>query len=361
MPRSDEPKAGGRRARVTIGDVARQAGVSVTTASVILNGRPTAIPVGEETRRRVLAAGAELDYRPNPFARSLRTGRSRTLGLMVTTIADPVTGEVVEAMDAVARERGYRTVLMLSGMGLSTEAQPPIGEAPGLRFVDGVLLLGFQLLGYAPFPGVAARHRGLVTAIPNNPDLASFSIDVDARSGIQAALRHLLALGHRRFGMIYDSRHLRMRDLRAAFEEFVREAGLSLEPGAVGATESGYYEGGKVATGQLLTLPQPPTAILAANDQLAIGALHAAWQRRVRVPDDLSLVGFGDIRAAQYLAPPLTTVRQPLAEIGRRATETLIDLLDGQREAQGVEDVVLQPELVVRESVGRVRAGDSGG
>lgn len=204
---------------------------------------------------------------------------------------------------------------MLSGMGRSTEGQPAIDEAPGPRFVDGVLLLGFQLLGYAPFPGVAARHRGLVTAIPDNPDLPSFAIDIDARAGAQAAPRRLQELGHRRLAMIYDPRHLRMRDLRAVFEEFVREACLPLEPGAIGAAEAGYYEGGKVATAQLLARPRPPTAIVASNDQLAIGALHAAWRRGVRVPDDLSIVGFGDIRVAQYLAPSLTTVRQPLDNI----------------------------------------------
>lgn len=352
MPRSGD-QAGGRRARVTIGDVARKAGVSVTTASVVLNGRPTPIPVGEETRRRVLEAGAELDYRPNPFARTLRTGRSYTLGLLVTTIADPVTGEVVQAMDAVARERGYRTLLMLSGMGLSTEGQPSIDEAAGLRFVDGALLLGFQLLGFAPFPGVAARHRGLVTAIANNPDLPSFAIDVDARAGAQAALRHLHALGHRHLGMIYDPRHLRMRDLREVFDAFVREADLPTPDGlsgAVGVAEANYYEDGKLATERLLALPQRPTAILAANDQLAIGAIHAAWRRGLRVPDDLSVVGFGDIGVAQYLAPSLTTVRQPLAEMGRRSTEALIDLLDGRADAQHTADLLLQPELIVRDS-----------
>ncbi len=352
MPRSGDPAPELRRSRVTIGDVARQAGVSVTTASVVLGGRPSAITIGEETRQRVLAASAALDYRPNPFARSLRTGRSHTLGLMVTTIADPVTGEVVQAMDAVARERGYRTILMLSGMGLSTEGQPTVDEAAGLRFVDGALLLGFQLLGYAPFPGVAAQHRGLVTAIPNNPALPSFAVDVDARAGARAALRHLRDLGHRRLGMVYDARHLRMRQLRETFEEFVGEAGLPTTPGAVGAAEASYYEDGRVATDALLAMRQPPTALLAANDQLAIGALHAAWRWGLRVPGDLSVVGFGDIGVAQYLAPSLTTVRQPLAEIGRRATEVLIDILEGREDPQPAGDLLLPTELIVRDSSG---------
>ena len=350
MPRSDNQAPSPRRSRATIKDVAREARVSVTTASVALSGRPTAIPVGEETRRRVLAASVALDYRPNPFARSLRTGRSRTLGLMVTTISDPFTGEVVQAMDAVARERGYRTVLMLSGMGLSTEGQPDINEATGLRFVDGVLLLGFQLLGYAPFPSVAACHRGTITAIANDPDLPSFAVDVDGRYGVHTALRHLHSLGHRRLGMVYDPQHLAMRDRRAAFDEFVREAGLPTVPGAVGVSEAGYYEGGKVSAEYLLALPQPPTAILAANDQLAIGAMHAAWRRGLRVPADLSIVGFDDVPVAQYLSPSLTTVRQPMAEMGRRITETLINFLEGERNPPPVEDALLQPELVIRDS-----------
>lgn len=336
--------------RVTIKDVARQAGVSVTTASIVLNGRPTAIPVGEGTRRRVLAAGDALAYRPNLFARSLRTGRSHTLGLLVTTIADPFTGEAAQAMDLVARERGYRTILTLSGMGLSTVGQPDSGEHAGYRFVDGMLLIGFQLVGYAPFPEVAARHRGLVTAIANNPELPSFAVDVDAIAGVRAALGYLHGLGHRRFGMIYDPRHLVMRARQAAFDEFIRDAALPTTPGAVEATEVGYFEGGRVAAERLLALPRPPTAILGANDQMAVGAIHAAWRRGLRVPHDLSVVGFDDIPVAGYLAPALTTVRQPIAEMGRRTTATLIDLLEGQRGSSPIGDLLLQPELVIRDS-----------
>lgn len=350
MRSTGEPAPEPRLSRVTIKDVARQAGVSVTTASIVLNGRPTAIPVGEETRRRVLAAGTALAYRPNLFARGLRTGRSHTLGLMVTTIADPFTGEAAQAMDLVARERGYRTILMLSGMGLSTAGQPDSGEHAGFRFVDGMLLIGFQLVGYAPFPGVEARHRGLVTAIANNPDLPSFAVDVDALAGVHIALRHLRDLGHRRFGMLYDPRHLVMRDRRAAFDAFLRDAALPTNPGASEATEAGYYEGGRIAADRLLALPRPPTAILGANDQMAIGAIHAAWRRGLSVPRDLSVVGFDDIPVARYLAPALTTVRQPIAEMGRRTTATLIDLLDGCQGSPRITDLLLQPELIIRDS-----------
>jgi DNA-binding LacI/PurR family transcriptional regulator len=293
----------------------------VIPASVVLNGRPTAIPVGAETRRRVLAAGAEMDYRPNSFARSLRTGRSRTLGLLVTTIADPFTGGVTQAMDLVARERGYRTLVMLTGMGLSMEGRPSTGTRPGQGFIDGALLVGFQL-----------------------------AIDVDARHGVHAALRHLRDLGHRRHAMIYDARHPAMRDRRASFDEFLRDTGLPTSPGAIGAAEPGYYEDGIVATARLLALPEPPTAILAANDQLAIGALQAAWRLGPRVPDDLSIVGFDDVPVAGYLAPPLTAVRQPLAELGRRATAALIDLLGGHAGTAQAADLVLQPELIIRAS-----------
>jgi LacI family transcriptional regulator len=216
MTRANESSPGALRSRVTIKDVARMAGVSVTTASVVLSGRPTPIPVSAETRRRVLAASVEMDYRPNSFARSLRTGRSRTLGLLVTTITDPFTGEVTQAMDLVARERGYRILVMLTGMGLSTEGQPASGAHPGQGFIDGALLVGFQLAGYAPFPGVVARHRGAITAIANDPHLPSFTIDVDARHGVHAALQHLRDLGHRRLAMIYDARHPAMRARRAS-------------------------------------------------------------------------------------------------------------------------------------------------
>lgn len=350
MAPADEPPPDARRSRVTIKDVARTAGVSVTTASVVLNGRPTAIPVSDKTRRRVLAASAGMDYRPNPFARSLRTGRSRTLGLLVTTIADPFTGEVTQSMDQAARERGYRTLLMLTGLGLSTVGQPASGAHPGQGFVDGALLVGFQLVGYAPFPGVAARHRGMITAIANDPDLPSFTMDMDARHGVHAALRHLCELGHRRLAMIYDARHLAMHTRRAAFDEFIRDTGLPALPGAIGAAESGYYEDGAVSTERLLALPEPPTAIFAANDQLAIGALHAAWRRGLRVPNDLSIVGFDDIPMARYLTPPLTTMRQPMEEMGRRTTNALIDLLEGHAAPSPVADLVLRPELIIRDS-----------
>ena len=213
-----------------------------------------------------------------------------------------------------------------------------------------MLLIGFQLVGYAPFPEVAARHRGLVTAIANNPELPSFAVDLDAVAGVRAALAYLHGLGHRRFGMIYDPRHLVMRARQAAFDEFVRDAALPRAPGAVEVTEAGYFEGGRVAAERLLALPEPPTAILGANDQMAIGAIHAAWRRGLRVPHDLSVVGFDDIPVANYLAPALTTVRQPIAEMGRRTAATLIDLLEGERDASPIGDFCLQPELIIRDS-----------
>lgn len=350
MGEADTSKKEPSRSRVTIKDVAREAIVSVTTASVVLNSRLTALPIGEEARQRVLVASAALGYLPNPFAQSLRTGRSRTLGVMVTTITDPITDEVVHAVDVVARERGYHTLLMLSGMGLAIEGQPPASESIAQRFVDGMLVSGFQLVGYAPFPGVAQRHRGSITAIANISGLPSFSVDVDMYRGVSMALRHLHALGHRRLGIIYDPRHEAMRDRCAAFNAFVQEAGLPRVPGYIQATEAGYYEGGQLATAQILALPIPPTAILAANDQMALGAIHAAWRRGVRVPDDLSIVGVDDVAMAGYLVPPLTTVRQPIAEMGRRATEVLIDLLEGRCDPLLVADLLLPPELVIRAS-----------
>jgi len=350
MGGADTSEKGPSRSRVTIKDVAREAMVSVTTASVVLNSRPTALPIGAETRQRVLVASAALGYRPNLFAQSLRTGRSRTLGVMVTMITDPITDEVVHAVDVVARERGYHTLLTLSGMGLSTEGQPTAGDGIADRLVDGMLVCGFQLVGYAPFPGVAQRHRGAITAIANSPELPSFSADVDTRRGVFMALRHLHELGHRRLGIIYDSRHEAMRDRWTAFNAFVQEAGLPRVPGYMQATEAGYYEGGQLATAQILALPTPPTAILAANDQIALGAIHAAWRRGVRVPDELSVVGFDDVAMASYMVPSLTTVRQPIAEMGRRATEVLVDLLERRGDPPQVADLLLQPELVIRDS-----------
>ena len=350
MGEAHASEKGPSRAHVTIKDVARAAMVSVTTASMVLNSRPTALPIGEEARQRILVASAELGYLPNLFAQRLRTGRSRTLGVMVTTITDPITDEVVHAVDVVARERGYHTLLTLSGMGLSTAGQPTAGESIADRFVDGMLVCGFQLVGYAPFPGVAQRHRGSITAIANIAGLPSFSVDVDIRRGVSMALRHLHELGLRRLGIIYDSRHEAMRDRRAAFNDFVQEAGLPRVPGYIQATEAGYYEGGQLATAQILALPTPPTAILAANDQMALGAIHAAWRRGVHVPDELSVVGFDDVAMAGYMVPSLTTVRQPIAEMGRRATEVLIDLLERRGDPLQVADRLLQPELVIRDS-----------
>ena len=334
------------RGRPTMRQISEIAGVSQSTVSRILSGADSRVPIAANTRERVLKVVAELGYAPNPLARALRGARSALLGLIVRDVSDPFFALGIEAITNEARRRGYGVVLGHARSRASEAAA--LQETLATWHCDALILLGDlrdqptlmnQLLGSElPVVGLCQGSRA-----PRMP-----VVNVDNTAGTHMALELLHSLGHRRIafvrgGWIFGDG----RERQLAYRAFMRDRNLPFPRADVQASDND-LAGGFNAALALLSLPRPPTAIYAANDKLALGLLKGASTRGVRVPEDLSVVGFDDIPMAAYAVPSLTTVRQPIEQMAKLAVETVLDLI-GTSGADARRRIV-QPELIQRDS-----------
>jgi len=333
----------GRR-RPTINDIARLAGVSKKTVSRVINDSPF---VREDTRERIAAVIAEMDYAPDPQARGLAFRRSFLIGL----VYDNPNPQYVVNM-----QLGLLDGMRGSGFELAVhpcDRASPTFLADLRSFVERQRLFGVVLT-----PSVSEDERvaelmaeigcEYVRVASVSVDRPEHMIETCDRVGGIAAARHLAELGHRRIAIISGPTSFRSsHERRAGFEEGLAERGLRLEPGY--AAEGAYtFESGIERGLQLLRLTPPPTAIFAGNDEMAAGVLQAARQMGLRVPDDLTVVGFDDFEVATRLWPTLTTVRTPTREIGRLAATRLM----GREDDDSRDPNDRLPSLVVRESSG---------
>jgi DNA-binding LacI/PurR family transcriptional regulator len=331
-------------ARPTIYDVARLAGVSTATVSRALNGTGQIAPA---TLATINAAVERLGYHPNTAARSLVTRSSQTIALLLPDIANQFYAALVSAIQERLLATGH-TMLLCTTEGDPSREYQYLGLLRAKQ-VDGVLVDGLLL----PPDQIAQFVRDGLPIVCLDRDVDSTSVplvQVDNRRGARRATEHLLELGHRRIGHITGSPELRISDQRVeGYRDGLAWAGIELDPALL---EEGRFseEGGFAAMGALLDRSDL-TAVFAANDLSAIGAMAAAAERGLRVPDDVSVVGFDDLRLSRYTTPPLTTVRQPAAEIAERATQLLLDLAAGVAVEQRLH--VLPPELIVRGSTAR--------
>lgn len=331
----------------TIRDVAREAGVSVTTASRALNGRGELSP---EKRARVLEAAARLNFVPSAVARALVSGKTKTLGMVITDNASPVYAEIVKGVEEAAKRAGFSLLLCNSA-----DSQDQALECLALfqaKQVDGILLTPVQsdrrdveFLRQAGIPHVLLlRHFG---------DPETDAVVTDNVAGGRLATSHLIERGHTRIAHIAGPAHTSSAQGRlAGYLAALAEHGLSSDPALI--RHAPYtVAGGYQAALPLLSAPQRPTAVFAANDLIAIGVMKAARELGLRIPDDLALVGGDNIELAEYLEVPLTTFHQPGREIGARGAELLLARLLGDRES--AEQIVLPTELIVRASSGGPR------
>jgi DNA-binding LacI/PurR family transcriptional regulator len=342
---SGDTRPGGRL--TTMRDIAREAGVSQSTVSRVLNDAPTRVPIAAETRERVTLAARRLRYRPNPLARGLRGAPTMLIGAVVRDITDPFFAGAIEALSVEAMARGYNVVL--------GHAHSRADEALALtavletRHCDAIVLLGDvqdqpRLLGDLKdslVPVVALWQGSSALGVP--------TIDVDNQAGVRTAVEHLAGLGHQRIAFVGGRPLGDIREREAAFLEAMTER--------FGGVRNGYLQhvsntpsGGATAVEVLLRLADPPTAIVASTDTLAFGVLHAAHALGRRVPDDLSVVGFDDILLASHTVPALTTLRMPAHEIVGEGLDIAIELArnPGQRPVRTVK--VIPPRLIVRQS-----------
>ncbi|WP_158862429.1 LacI family DNA-binding transcriptional regulator [Leifsonia sp. AG29] len=320
-------------------DVAVLAGVSHQTVSRVINGHPS---IREATRQRVLAAMDELNYRPNRAARALVTARSRTIGVLSTSAAalyGPVSS--INAIQDAGRAAGYYVaVAQLPDLGA-----PSIAD--GLdhllaQSVEGIIVIAPQEVVLEQLEH--ARIDVPYVTLQGGASTVQRELTVDQQAGARAATRHLIELGHQRIAHV--SGPLLWFEARARVGGWALEleaAGLEAIPAFEGdwTAESGYRRGLEALDDDRVT------AVFASNDQMALGVYHAAYERGLRIPEDLSVVGFDDIPEAAHFWPPLTTVLQDFTELGRRSVGSLVAEIEGGQEPTPVS---IRPELVVRRS-----------
>jgi LacI family transcriptional regulator len=335
-----------RASPATIRDVSVRAGVSIATVSRVLAGIGHPRPA---TSAAVNDAVAELGYRPSGVARSLRLRRTRTLGLIVTDIQNPFFPELVQAADDAARAIGYS--ILLGSAAYDEHRAKHYMDLMVDRRVDGMIIASSQLSGEsldwllsAPIPAVA------VNAEPG--DLAVTVITSDNEGGSHQAVEHLVGLGHRRIAYVMGAPYFTAAVPRyTGFREACASAGIPIADAPAFQGE-GQYESGVRAAAEILGSAPAVSAIVCYNDLTAIGVLGELRARGIRVPDDISVVGYDDIAAASWVTPPLTTIAQPKAEMGRLAVERLASAMD----VPLVPEVIRLPTtLHERESSGAVR------
>lgn len=330
----------GKGSRVSIKDVARAAGVSHSTVSRALRNSPL---VNAETAAHIRRIAEEMGYIPNIVAQSLVTQRTYTVGLVVTTISDPFIDQIVEGIEDLATREGYSVFLSSSHADPGREIA--VVEAFHRRRVDGVIVLASRV---GSMYTERLQELGVPIVLINNQADGAYlySVSADDLSGARQAVRHLVDLGHTCIG--YVGCHFRPPSNRRRLEGYRQElarAGLPYESDLVVHPKTfSDVENGRLALDALLNAGA--TAAFCYNDRMAIGLMAEARHRGIRVPEDLSIVGFDDIEASSYVFPSLTTVKQPRFEMGMRAMQMLLDLLAGQE----VDDDLMPCELVVRES-----------
>lgn len=332
---------------VTLKAVAEHLGLTPGTVSAVLNNSAAARSIPEHTRKRILAAARELNYRPNFLARSLRVQRSYTVGVIAEEIGDAYGGMVVSGIETYLRENEFFFLTV------AHRHDPKLLETYSsmlmARGVEGLITIDTSIDAAPLLPTVAVAGHQAVENVTN--------IILDHRRAAELALMHLKELGHERIAFLRGQPSSADSATRwESIQEVAQEFGIHIRPelvlqleGLDSTPELGYPYGKA-----LLAKNIPFTAVFAYNDISAIGCIRAFQEAGLRVPEDISLVGFDDIAIASFSIPTLTTVRQPLLRMGRMAAETLLNRI--QDPSSLLEDIRVEPELVVRRSSGPPRA-----
>jgi LacI family transcriptional regulator len=333
--------------RVTLKVVAEYLHLSPGTVSAVINDSPAAKYIPQHTKKRVLAAVQELNYHPNFFARSLRKKRTYAIGILASEIGDSYGSLVIAGVESFLRERGY---FFITGVHRhDKEMLEKYSDLLVERGVEGFITTDLNLPHRLPLPTVAVAGHRYLKGVTN--------IVLDHRQAAVLALGHLFELGHRQIAVMRG--HPASSDSMYRWQgicEVAAELGIDISPDLTVQIESqeSSPELGYPYAKKLLAQRKSFTALFAYNDLSAIGAIRALREAGLRVPADVSVVGFDDIEGAAFHNPALTTVRQPLRQMGEVAARTLIERIEGSEDSP--EELAVQPELVVRESTAK-RAG----
>jgi LacI family transcriptional regulator len=334
---------------VTLKDIAQQAGVSITTVSRILNGRQSGVPIREETRLKVLSLAHELGYKPNIMARALRGSHSSLIGVLAQNITSLFHSQILRGLNDAAVKRAYRVFLghVQQKLDVAIDYSSMLEQS----HADGILIIG-ELEGDEEALNILMSQHRYIVGVSDRIGRRGFpGVYADSVAGTYLVMEHLWDLGHRDILCIADPK-LQDSKLRAeVYQHYMSEHDADDHSHVVQTSRS--FQASR-DTGLNLFAEfkdkQQPTAIFATTDVMAVGLLQAAYQARIRVPEDISIVGYDDLDIAAYTIPPLTTVRQSGVEMGRVAANLLLDMIEQGQDSVEVEDVVLTPTLVVRES-----------
>lgn len=340
-------KPGQKPEVVTLKAVAQHLGLTPGTVSAVLNDSPSARSIPEETKNRIRAAAKELNYRPNFFARTLRNKRTYTIGVIAEEIGDSYSSPIISGIEQYLRERNYffLTVVHRHDVALLGRYSQLLLE----RGVEGIITVDTTVQESPTLPTVAIAGHKKVKGVTN--------IVLDHEQAATLALKHLKDLGHRHIAFMRGNPL--SSDSQDRWEAICRVAGqmeicidpeLTIQIDADDPTPRLGYPFAK----QLLTKQKSFTALFAYNDMSAIGAIRAIQEQGLRVPQDISVMGFDDIPGAAFHSPSLTTVRQPLNRMGEVAAQSLLERIEGKKDYPA--EIAISPELVVRESTAQIAA-----
>src|ERR1039457_7390663 len=342
----------GRAARkpMSLKNLAEHLELSPATVSLVINRSSVADSIPQDTKDRIFAAARKFKYRPNFFARSLRTQRSFTIGVIVPEVSDGYSASVMSGVEDYLLQEGY-----FYFVASHRHRADLIDEYPRMfleRSVDGLIAVDTPWTLSLSVPVDTVWGHNQVKGVTN--------IGLDDVRAAEVALKHLFQLGHRKIASIKGQEFSSDTEVRwANIEKAARQLGLPISPALVSQLkgDSPSPELGYDATRKLLASHKPFTALFAFNDISAMGAIRALREARLRVPDDVSVVGFDDIQSAAYQNPALTTVRQPLREMGRIAAETLLRRIRRSASDSRGGETMVEPKLIIRETTCRAPNG----
>ncbi|WP_086580707.1 DNA-binding transcriptional regulator CytR [Serratia marcescens] len=326
----------------TMKDVAEMAGVSTATVSrALMNPEKVSTPTRQKVEQAVLAVG----YSPHALSRNIKRNESRTILVIVPDICDPFFADVIQGIEQTAAQQGY--LVLIGDCAQQNQQERTFVNLIITKQIDGMLLLGSNL----PFDASKEEQRNLPPMVMANefaPELELPTVHIDNLTAAFEAVHYLHQLGHRQIACVAGPEQMPLSHYRLqGYVQALRRNGITVESSYI--TRGDFtYEAGAQALTALMAQPKPPTAVFCHSDVMAIGVLSEAKKMGLRVPQDLSIVGFDDLKLAQYCDPPLTTVAQPRFQIGQQAMLLLLEQLNGQTVASGSR--LLDSELIIRGS-----------
>ncbi len=340
------------RGRATLKDVAERVGVHLSTVSRVLNAKPGYV-VSDEVAERIRTAARELGYKTNPFAYSLRVNRSFTIGVLIPDLTNPVFPPIIRGIERTLAKKGY--IAILADSDNNAEEEERILERLKARQTDGLILATAHRSDDLISACVEEGYR--VVLINRSVETVGVSsVTNDDLFGIGLAVRHLVSLGHRRIAHVAGPQSTSTGYQRyLAFREAMQGEGLAVDEDLIAFCEAFAEKEGRRAMSQILARGKPMSAVVAANDLLALGCYDALEAAGRRCPEEISVTGYNDMPFADKFKPPLTTIHIPLVEMGVEAAEAMFALLDAA--CPEPRQVRLRPELIVRGSTARPPSG----